>query len=69
MLTSFGKRLDVHAWVMHRGLIGGDLPMCVITIPALTMRAFEVAWVSWWRINVRMAEKAGCLNEREREVS
>jgi len=54
---------------MHCGFVGDDLSMCVIAVPALAVRAFEVAWVSWGRIDVRLAEKAGCLDEREGELT
>lgn len=67
--TSPRKRLGVHAWLMHCRFVGDDLSTCVIAVPALTVRAFEVAWVSRGRIDVRLAEKAGCLDEREGELT
>ena len=68
-LTSLGKRFGIQAWLVHCGFIGGDFSTCVITVPALTMRAFEVAWVSRGRVYLRLTEKTGCLDEREREVA
>lgn len=43
--------------------------MHVITVPALTVRTFEVAWVPWWRVDMRLTEETGGLNEREREMA
>jgi hypothetical protein len=54
---------------MHRGFVRGDLPTCVIAVPALAVRTFEVARVSWGRIEVRLAEEAGRLDEWERELA
>jgi len=68
-LTSPRKRLGVQPWLVHRGFVRGDLPSCVIPVPALTVRTSEVAWVPWLRGNVRLAEKTGCLDERERELA
>jgi len=54
---------------VHRRFVGGDLSTCVITVPALAVRAFEIARVSWGRVYLRLAEKTGRLDERERELA
>jgi hypothetical protein len=54
---------------MHCRVIGRDFPVHVITIPALTVGAFVTAWVSWWRVDVRLTEKTSCLDERDRELA
>lgn len=38
-------------------------------VPALTVGTSKVAWVSWLRVDVRLAEKTGGLDEREREMA
>ena len=68
-LTSPRKRLGVQAWFMHRRFVGADLPTCIVAVPALAVRTFEVTWVSRGRVDVRLAEKTGCLYERERELA
>lgn len=64
--TSLSERLDVQGLLVHCRFVGGDFTTCIITVPALTVRTFEVAWVLWWGVDVRLTEKTGCLDERER---
>lgn len=68
-LASSRKRLGVHPRFMHCRLVGSDLAVCVIAVPALTMGTLEAARVSWGRIDVGLAEKTGRLDERERELA
>jgi hypothetical protein len=68
-VTSLRKGVGVQALFMHCGIVGGDLTTCIVTVPALAVRTFEVAWVPRWRIDVRLTEKTGSLDEGERELS
>ena len=68
-VTSLSKRLGVQAFLMHCGLVGGDFTGCIITVPALTVTTSEVAWISWWRVDVRVTEETGGLDDRERELA
>jgi hypothetical protein len=68
-VTSLSKRFGVQALLVHCRFIGSDFTTCIITVPALTMGTSEVARVAWLGVDVRLTEKTGCLDERERELA